>query len=663
MGNLFELENNFLKDLFDLTLTKENEHAINKCVLEVFAKKFETECLFISKTIIPTKEFRDVLFQFSFSKIKDVNFNKEKDELLIVVKKSKFTHRFVAGINFYAIRYGNYGYVTIGSYYTFSEESLSEIAFYLNLIAFHMENIITKIKKQAAESFFSKALRKLNLLEVFIDNSVDLVQVFDVFGNKVFYNKASSEALGIPYSKSNIYSISDVEPLFKNSKIWESHIERLKKEKNVKISSVIENVKTLEKVNIETAYSLVDFDNQEYILSIGRDITSQIEFQNKLFIEKKKAELADKAKDIFIANVSHEIRTPLNSIIGITNELERNSKNEENKQLIEFLKTSSNYLLTLIENILDLSKLTSGNYTLRNESFHFGKMLDNIKNILTPLCQFKNIDLAFYSSDEICPSFYNDESALKQVLLNILGNAIKFTEKGYVRLHVIMVEDDDFQQKIIFKISDTGIGIDEKFKKNIFNKFTQEHVDFTKEKSGNGLGMSITKEIVKLMNGRIELESEVGKGTEVEIELVLTKSFERDIKFDHLQFEKDSLRGTTIVVVDDNRVNSLVLKSALEHYGANVLQAFNGMECIELLTLNDSISLIMMDIEMPKMNGLVTANYIRNILKLDIPIIALTANSLNSQLDSYLKIGMNDVIKKPYTEHVVVSKIVKNINL
>lgn len=403
-------------------------------------------------------------------------------------------------------------------------------------------------------------------------------------------------------------------------------------------------------------------DNGNLIGSIGifLDITEKKKLETDLKKAKDKAEKSSKAKETFLANMSHEIRTPLNAIIGMIRELSKEKFTEKQKFFLGNTKTAAEHLLSIINNILDISKIEAGEFKLEEHSFNLGELIEDTISIMSVAATEKLLDLEVKISDKLPRTLTGDPTRIKQILINILGNAIKFTEKGKITVHCRSVENVKNFHKIILSVSDTGIGMEKSYLKNLFSKFSQEDYSTARRFGGTGLGMAISYELVKLMKGSITVDSEKGKGTKVEIRFRLKPGKIEDIETKIDVDRIETLKGLKILVVEDNEMNRLVAKSVLADYGMQVSEAVNGLESIKMLE-DEEFDLVFMDLQMPVMDGLTATRIIRNELKIKTPIVALTANPFKKELERCVQAGMNDVVVKPFEEKILIGSILRNI--
>lgn len=403
-----------------------------------------------------------------------------------------------------------------------------------------------------------------------------------------------------------------------------------------------------------------NYDNQGNLVgSVGihLDITEQKQLEIELNKQKQKAEDASKAKEVFLANMSHEIRTPLNAIIGFLRELAKQELTELQKKYIDNSTIASRHLLAILNNILDISKIEAGEMELEKEDFAFAESIDKVVKVLQPLAKQKGLRLNANIEKMTFPVFNADSLRIEQILFNLVGNSIKFTSKGKIDLKCEVLIDRPTIQKILIKITDTGIGMDKSYVENIFKKFSQEDKAVTRKFGGTGLGMAITKELIALMHGEITIESEKGKGTTFNIILPLEKGNPEKTKEINKETNVD-ISGLSILLVEDNKMNRMVLQNSMQYFNCEVTEAENGIEALELLKKN-TYDIILMDIQMPEMDGIEATKIIRNEFKLNTPIIALTANAFKTEIDNCKKAGMDDYVTKPFDEFLLIETIAK----
>ena len=401
-----------------------------------------------------------------------------------------------------------------------------------------------------------------------------------------------------------------------------------------------------------------DDGNPLKIIGTHIDVTRQKGLELELTYAKELAEQSTKAKELFLANMSHEIRTPMNAIMGMANQLNKTALNTDQQFYLSTIRSATDNLLIIINDILDLSKIEAGQLTLEKIGFEPKLVVGRAMQVMMHKAEEKG--LAFTNSfcdSKLAPVLCGDPYRLNQILLNLISNAIKFTEKGGVDISCRVLQDDDTEQVIEATVSDTGIGMDESFAKSLFQKFKQEDESVTRRFGGTGLGMSICKELVELMRGNIHVQSKKGVGTTVSFRVAFSKAEETDLpKKEPSQLNTDILSGKTILVADDNEMNRLVASTILKNYGAVIDEAQNGAEALEKLQ-QQLYDIVLMDVQMPIMDGIEATKEIRNNVSAKLPIIALTALAIKGDSEKFIQAGMNDYLSKPFEENQLLSVV------
>ncbi|MFW9598859.1 MAG: ATP-binding protein [Paludibacter sp.] len=392
------------------------------------------------------------------------------------------------------------------------------------------------------------------------------------------------------------------------------------------------------------------------------DISVQKQMQQKMEEAIQIAENSAKAKETFLTNMSHEIRTPLNVIIGMIREIGKEALTANQKIYLKHAESSSFHLLSIVNNVLDMSKIEAGEFKLDIKDFSLSAVLSNVKSILSSRANGKKIDFKVECSDNIAKALRGDSLRLSQVLINLLGNSIKFTDKGSVVLKVNLLSDNSEIQKVSFEVADTGIGMSEEYLKRIFKKFTQEYDASNRAYEGTGLGMSISKQIIEMMGGQIAINSKKGQGTNISFSIDFPVGIEENLIVIDKNTRSYDISGTRVLLVEDNEMNRFIARQSLLQAKCILTEAINGKEAIDILRTKQ-FDLILMDIQMPEMDGVEATKIIREELNLKTAIIALTANAFKHDIDLYMSIGMDDYLIKPYKEEELFAKVEQIVRL
>ncbi|MBP5231064.1 MAG: response regulator [Clostridia bacterium] len=370
------------------------------------------------------------------------------------------------------------------------------------------------------------------------------------------------------------------------------------------------------------------------------------------------AEEASRAKTVFLSSMSHEIRTPMNTIIGLDKiALTKDTLDPETREQLEKIGGAADHLLSLINNILDISRIEAGRMTLNNEEFSFHGLIQQINTIIGGQCQDKNLEYHCSLQPGFSDFYFGDDIKLKQVLINILGNAVKFTpEGGSVSLSAERCSHFDHKSVIRFTVSDTGIGMDASYLPRIFEAFSQEDSGLTNKYGSTGLGMTITKNIVDMMNGTISVESEKGKGTTFTVTVTLQDSARED----DADFGELHPHELSVLIVDDDPIAGEHARLVLEKVGIASDLAASGAEALDMVRLHHArhhaYNLILMDWKMPEMDGLEATRQIRDLLGKDSAVIILTAYNWEDITDEALEAGVNSFIAKPLSASSVIDE-------
>ncbi len=531
---------------------------------------------------------------------------------------------------------------------------ISEVRYVANLVK------ESKIKlRQQQEAYNAR-------LQAILNNIPLLLYMEDLEGRYIMVNRNFSESLGLGeeiIGKKN----SEIEGLSKKAEFYDTIDLRVKNTGKPIEFEEVRQTEAGEKTFSVTKFPLFDKEDNIFAISgVAKDITEMTHHRQQLIDARLKAEKAEQLQEAFLANMSHEIRTPMNGIIGMTNMLMDTNLDNEQKEYADLIKKSSDNLLILINDILDLSKIKAGRMELEAIDFN---IKEAVQNVLQPMKinLKKDILLTCVISESVPMSLKGDSHKLFQILNNLLSNAVKFTEKGEIKVDVNVIEKGDEKIYVKIDVSDTGIGISSEYLKNIFESFTQAGNDTVRRFGGTGLGLSITKRLIELQGGSIDVESTPRKGSVFHVEIPylpanskntgLPKNNNTDINFD-----RDGIENKKILVVEDNLVNQRVLTSVLQKLKVRWHIANNGKEAIDNLESGSTYDLIIMDLQMPVMNGFEATEYIRKKLKINTPVIAMTASTLRNERVKCFDVGMNEYVAKPFSPNELIKHIHNLIN-
>jgi PAS domain S-box-containing protein len=394
------------------------------------------------------------------------------------------------------------------------------------------------------------------------------------------------------------------------------------------------------------------------------DVTERLVFEENLKKAKEEAEQAAIAKSQFLSTMSHEIRTPMNAVIGMTHLLIQENPKDDQLQHLKTLKFSAENLLILINDILDYNKIESGKISFEEADFNMNDLLEGLIQSLSFKAEEGNNKLILNKEKDLPVMFVGDSVRLNQVLTNLVGNATKFTSNGNIAVNVKKANETEKHIDLLFEVVDTGIGIPEEKQKLIFERFQQASQDTTRKYGGTGLGLAITKLLLELQGSEINLKSKEGEGSNFYFTLRFKKSTKaiESKALDKAEFDPEQLKGTKLLLVEDNAINVFVAKKFLGKWNVEIDEAENGLIALEKVQQNQ-YDIILMDLQMPEMNGYEATKEIRgnNNLK-DVPIIALTASVMEEEHKKAFSVGMNDFVTKPFNPTELYKKIIKNIS-
>jgi PAS domain S-box-containing protein len=396
---------------------------------------------------------------------------------------------------------------------------------------------------------------------------------------------------------------------------------------------------------------------------VARDITERTVFEKQLIEAKENAEMATqiaenavKAKQQFLSNMSHEIRTPMNAIIGFTKVVLKTELSDKQKEYLSAIKVSGDALIVLINDILDLAKVDAGKMQFEKSPFKLKASISSMLHLFEPKIQEKNLLLTRNYDEKIPSIITGDPVRLHQIILNLISNAVKFTSSGKISINVALINETEKNVSIEFSVKDTGIGISDEKLPLIFGNFQQATSGTSRLYGGSGLGLSIVKQLIEHQGGNIKVESKIGVGSTFTFVLQFDKTNINVIDEIEEKYAIDKSVKLKVLVVEDIKLNQLLMKTLLDDFGFEGDIASNGKIAIKKFKTNE-YDMILMDLQMPEMNGFETTDYIRNVLKSNIPIIALTADVTTVDLEKCKAVGMNDYISKPVDERLLYNKM------
>ncbi|MEI8279340.1 MAG: PAS domain-containing protein [Bacteroidota bacterium] len=515
------------------------------------------------------------------------------------------------------------------------------------------------------EELESERRNQQKLIQDIIDNIPSIIFIKDVQGRYLAINRRMEEVLNLPPER--IIGKVDADFILDKNRHQEyKHSDEVVL--STKSLAVFEDVMQIDgKKNyfLVTKFPLLDeVGNVKNICGLATDITERKSVEIKLLQAKKEAEKAKAAQETFLANMSHEIRTPMNGIMGMTNLLMSTHLSEDQKDFTGSIQDSARNLLAIINDLLDFSKIKSGKFQFEYSPF---KIRHAIKKAVYPL-QFKAEDKMLKLNvvfDTMVPEvLIGDPLRLQQIIINLVGNAIKFTSSGSVDLYVACNRRNEDFIDLRINVKDTGIGIAENKLEYIFESFTQDSEDTSRKYGGTGLGLAIVKQLVELQKGNLSVKSTLGKGSVFSVTIPYKVSndepTEKRLNVPDKR-QKNLLEGIHVLVAEDNLINQKVVKNTLTQQGAIVQLALNGRDAIQKVQ-SQNFDIILMDLQMPEVDGFKATRYIRQVLKIATPIVAMTADTLKGESDKCFEAGMTDFISKPFEPDELYQLIIKLTN-
>ncbi|MFV8376015.1 PAS domain S-box protein [Flavobacterium sp. LB1P71] len=533
----------------------------------------------------------------------------------------------------------------------------------INILQTLARNIAASIERITNETAIYESEEKFRLLANNIPGTVYLSK-YDKYATKIYINDEIEKLTGYPKSDFLTNRLSFIDLIYPEDKeqTLQKQQQAIQNGSQIHLSYRILH-KNKEIVWIEEFGDVIYKDGKiAFIEGIFIDITERKQTES-VIKAKELAEAANKAKSEFLANMSHEIRTPLNGIIGFTDLLMKTNLGRTQEKYMVTVNQSAHSLLDIVNDILDFSKIEAGKLDLYIEKYDAKEILSQIIDLILYESNQKKLNLELNIAKDVPKYFWIDSVRLKQILINLLANAVKFTEKGIIKLDVSVIEKPDGSRaKIRFAVKDTGMGILEENKKKIFRAFSQEDSSTTRKFGGTGLGLTISNQLLGLMNSHLLLDSKINVGSTFyfDLDLEISDQTSGNTVLINTPFDKKITplkddKKIKIMIVEDNKINMLLLKTILKssYLNATISEIFNGKDAVDQFeVLNPDI--IFMDIQMPIMNGYEATKEIRNLKNgLNIPIIAITAGTEKEEKDKCIEAGMNDYISKPIIKGII----------
>jgi signal transduction histidine kinase len=446
-----------------------------------------------------------------------------------------------------------------------------------------------------------------------------------------------------------------------NIRAVSSALEKLEVQESIKVTNKLADETTNKTGDILSTLILTGFLIMLlFIIVVYFEVKRSEILRYALIGEKQSSEKLAKVKEEFLANMSHEIRTPMNVIMGFSDQLLKTDLTNNQQKLLLNIKRSSTHLVTVINEILDYSKMEAGTISLEKIPFEVKEIIEDVYESFKTTTRKNNVKLNYSIDDSVAKKIIGDPVRLKQILLNLIGNAVKFTQKGTIELICKVWNGDPESQTLLFEVKDTGVGIAADAQEKIFEQFTQADSSVTRKFGGTGLGLTITKKLVEVQGGEIGLKSELDKGSTFYFRITYPVSSDRN----HEQVHSSSLEmlnlqilsGKRILIVDDDELNKALATYILENYDVDIDDASNGKEALEKIT-EENYDLVLMDLHMPEMGGIEVVSLIRK-RRIDVPVIAITGNVLKAEKEKCINAGMNEYISKPYDESELLKKII-----
>lgn len=509
-------------------------------------------------------------------------------------------------------------------------------------------------------NFQRQVIEKQSQISTIAENIPFPIWLKDTQGRYILINNSYESFYNV--KREHMIGKKPLEVLTENKSFSEEEAKKLAEEDEKIIKEkIISHITNKMTVNDQEYYleitktPILDANNNVIgIAGISIDVTTHKTYEDELMKARDIAEQANKAKSDFLANISHEIRTPMNGIMGFIQLLSETNLDEEQKDFVDETKKSSEILLKLLNDVLDLSKIEAGKMTMENISFNVRYIVEDVATLASSNASKKNIEINALCHSNIPEKVFGDPSRLKQVLNNFVNNAIKFTDNGEIVIIAKLLNKDEDKVKLIFEIEDTGIGISKENQSKIFEAFTQADTSTTRKYGGTGLGLTISKNIIHMMNGDVTIESKLNKGSKFSF----TAEFKIDKSNTDFKTNYKNISGLKALLVDDNKTNLKVLTHYLKEFKIETLSANNAQKALEIINSEPTIDLILTDFCMPETSGIELSQQIHKMDKYkDIPIVLLTSRAQRGDYRLAMENNLRGYLTKPVRKNDLIECI------
>lgn len=538
---------------------------------------------------------------------------------------------------------------------------LSSLVFFSIVLVFVLlYRYITE--KELEIELHKNELKSRKRYQILFEESTNFVVIMDSEGEIKKINNKALRFLNLKHQEYLSKKLYELRSWDEDSQRWiKEMVLNFKSSELVKKELIVFDSDKKKKI-VEFTLSYIEVDGNFELFGSWIDITETKYYEEEILRAKEMAERSSRAKSDFLANMSHEIRTPLNGIIGLTELVLKTELKEIQREYLQKAQTSSYALLYVINDILDYSKIESGKLDLENIPFELNKVKESLIDLFEYQANKKGITLRVNSPKNM--RLVGDALRLRQILTNLIGNAIKFTDNGSIVVNIEILNEKDKDVKLLFRVKDSGIGMSQKVKRSVFMEFNQADNSITRQYGGTGLGLAIVKQLVHLMGGEIWVESKQGEGSEFSFTLTFTTDDNPSEVEDAKEVDLKSIemiRGAKILLVEDNKINQVVALGMINDLDIDVEIAQNGKEAVDMARTRE-YDLILMDLQMPIMDGFESAREIRTFNK-EIPIVALSAAVLQEDIDKTKESGMDRHLAKPIDQRELVEVFAKFIKV